>query len=66
MTQRYTNLLEYYQPSFELQKKVAELEEKLKATEQKRDKAVASQEHAETTNNSLKIALEEEKDRRIQ
>ena len=53
MPQRYTNLFEHYQPFFELQKRVSELEEKLKATEQEHDKAVTKREQAEATNNSL-------------
>nr|XP_027119605.1 uncharacterized protein LOC113736724 [Coffea arabica] len=66
MTQRYTNLFEHYQPSSQLQQRVAKLEEKLKATEQERDKAVVVQEQTEATNNSLRTALDEEKGKRVQ
>lgn len=66
MHQRFENFIETYESPAELQKRITDLEEKLKATELERDKATAAKKKVEVANNSLLTALDEEKNRRVQ
>ena len=65
MHQRFENFIETYESPAELQKRITDLEEKLKATELERDKATAAKKKFEVANNSLLTALNEEKNRRV-
>ena len=63
MIQRYGHFMKNYEPPAEFQKKIANLEEKLRATELERDKAEAAKKKAEVANNSLITALDEEREK---
>ena len=66
MLQRYGHLMQTYEPPAELQKRITDLEEKLRATELERDKAEKGRKKAKIANNSLITALDEEKERKAQ